>query len=172
MQMAQLVATIGTSGDVHRPKIFLRKLPAREVPEPFPDDTMTPVTRRVELRPEYWRALQEGMFQAVNGVGTARRARVKGVDVSGKTGTSQVASRKRIAETRDQERPKHLRNHGWFVGYAPKVNPEIAIAVLVEHGGGGGVAAAPIAQQIMKVYFELRHVPRGDRARKTTMAID
>ena len=175
MQMAQLVATIGTSGDVHRPILFLRKLPAGEVPESFPDDTLTPVTRRVGLRAEHWRVLQEGMFQAVNGVGTARRARVQGVDVSGKTGTAQVASRKRIAETRDEERPEHLRNHAWFVGYAPKVNPEIAIAVLVEHGGEGGRAAAPIAQQIMKVYFDLRHKtrgPRGDRARKTTMAID
>jgi penicillin-binding protein 2 len=172
VQMAQLAATIGTSGDLHRPKLFLRNLPAGAAPEPFPSDVLTSVTRRVGLRADSWRALQEGMFQAVNGAGgTGGRARLRGIDVSGKTGTSQVASRKAIAESRDEQRPEHLRNHAWFIGYAPKVNPEIAIAVLVEHGGGGGRAAAPIAQQVLKTYFDNRSVPRDDRARKTTMAI-
>lgn len=172
LQMAQLAAVVGTSGDIHRPHLFLRKLPAGSVPEPFPDTGVQPVTRHVGLRPEHWRALQEGMFLAVNGPGgTAGRARLRGVDVAGKTGTSQVASQRRIAETRDQERPEHLRNHAWFIGYAPKVNPEIAIAVLVEHGGGGGRAAAPIAKQVLQAYFDQRNRPKEDRARKTTMAI-
>jgi penicillin-binding protein 2 len=53
----------------------------------------------------------------------------------------------------DSERPEHLRAHAWFAGYAPRVNPEIALAVLVEHGGGGGQAAAPIAGAILRAYF-------------------
>lgn len=103
--------------------------------------------------------------------GTAGRARLPDIDVAGKTGTAQVASRKRIAAARHSERPEHLRNHAWFIGYAPRVNPEIAIAVLVEHAGGGGRAAAPIAQHLMKTYFDNRNSRKDERARKTTMAI-
>lgn len=170
LQMAQLAATVGSSGDVHRPTLFLRRLPAGAPPEPYSDIVLEPANRHVGLRAEHWRALQEGMFQAVNGVGTARRARIRGIDVSGKTGTSQVASRARLASSKDADRPEHLRNHAWFIGYAPRVNPEIAIAVLVEHGGFGGRVAAPIAQQIMKAYFDGKLEQRDRRARKTTMA--
>ncbi len=171
LQMAQLAATVGTSGDVHRPTLFLRRLPAGAAPEPYSDMVLEPATRHVGLREEHWRALQEGMFQAVNGVGTARRARLRGIDVSGKTGTSMVASRARLAASADGDRPEHLRNHAWFIGYAPRVNPEIAIAVLVEHGGSGGRAAAPIAQQVLKAYFDGKLDRRNLRARQTTMAL-
>jgi penicillin-binding protein 2 len=171
VQMAQLAAIVGTSGDIHRPKLFLRRLSSGGVPEPFPDGVIVPPTREVGLRAETWRTLQEGMFDAVNGVGTARRARVKGFAISGKTGTAQVASRNRISESRDADRPERLRNHGWFIGYGPRVNPEIAIAVLVEHGGGGGAAAAPIAQKVFQAYFEKRMGNKEDRGRKTTMAL-
>ena len=171
LQMAQLAATVGSSGDIHRPKLFLRRLPSGGVPESFPAGAIAPPTRQVGLRAETWRALQEGMFQAVNGVGTAGRARVKGFLVAGKTGTAQVASRTRIAESTDAKRPEHLRNHAWFIGYGPRVNPEIAIAVLVEHGGGGGAVAAPLARKILQAYFDGRQEKKEDRGRKTTMAL-
>ena len=170
LQMAQVAATVGSSGDIHSPKIFLRRLPSGGEPESFPVGALEPPKRKVGLRAETWRALQEGMFQAVNGEGTAGRARVKGFVISGKTGTAQVASRSRIAETNDDERPEHLRNHAWFIGYGPRVNPEIAIAVLVEHGGPGGVAAAPIARKILHAYFDGRQEKKEDHGRKTTMA--
>ena len=171
LQMAQLAATVGSSGDIHRPKLFLRRLPSGGMPESFPDGEIVPPTRQVGLRAETWRTLQEGMFQAVNGVGTAGRARVQGFAIAGKTGTAQVASRTRISESIDAERPEHLRNHAWFIGYGPRVNPEIAIAVLVEHGGGGGAAAAPIARTILQAYFDGRQEKKEDRGRKTTMAL-
>lgn len=171
MQMARLVAIVGTSGDVHRPHVFLRSLPSGAVPEPFPEDVLDPPQRQLGLRATTWRTLQEGMFQAVNGVGTAGRARLPNVAVAGKTGTSQVASRDRINASVDANRPERLRNHAWFIGYAPRVNPEIAIAVLVEHGGGGGAAAAPIARKILEAYFDHKQDRRRDGARQTTMAI-
>jgi penicillin-binding protein 2 len=170
--MARLAATIGTSGDVYRPHLFLRKLPVDAAPEPFVAPGPEEPIRQVKLRQATWRALQEGMFLAVNDHGTAGRARIQGVDVAGKTGTAQVASRGRISASNDQHRPEHLRNHAWFIGFAPRVNPEIAIAVLVEHGGGGGAAAAPIAQKVFQAYFDgsrqerLRNGPR-----QTTMAL-
>lgn len=170
-QMARLAATVGTSGDLQRPTLFLRQLPAGAVPEAFPDGVLHPPARHVGLRDETWRTLQEGMFRAVNGYGTSGRARIAGVDVAGKTGTSQVASRARIQAGSDANRPEHLRNHAWFIGYAPKVNPEIAIAVLVEHGGYGGTTAAPIARKILEAYFENKQERKLESARQTTMAI-
>jgi penicillin-binding protein 2 len=171
LQMARLAATVGTSGDLQRPRIFLRKLTSGSAPEPFPETLITPPPRQVSLRPETWRALQEGMFRAVNQGGTGGRARVSGITVSGKTGTAQVASRTRIGASLDENRPEHLRNHAWFIGYAPRVNPEIAVAVLVEHGGGGGAAAAPIAQKVFDAYFEGKKERRRNGARQTTMAL-
>ncbi len=70
------------------------------------------------------------MWGVVNEGGTGWRARVQGFDVCGKTGTAQVASRAKFAQTKNSERPEHLRTHAWFVGFAPRVNPEIALAVL------------------------------------------
>lgn len=173
MQMARLAAVVGTSGDLYHPRLFLRELPAGVAPEPYPDDIPpSPPARHVGFRVETWRTLQEGMFRAVNFHGTAGRARLEGITVSGKTGTAQVASRSRISETVDRERPERLRNHAWFIGYAPRVNPEIAIAVLVEHGGGGGAAAAPIARKVLQAYFDgKREDKRKNNARQTTMAL-
>jgi penicillin-binding protein 2 len=172
LQMARLAATVGTSGDVHRPKLFLRTLPVGAVPEPFADAALQEPVRHVNLRESTWRALQEGMSRAVQSNGTAGRARLDGIQVAGKTGTAQVASRQRIAASADEKRPEHLRNHAWFVGFAPRVNPEIAIAVLVEHGGGGGAAAAPIAQKIFQAYFEGQREGRDRNGpRQTTMAL-
>jgi penicillin-binding protein 2 len=172
MQMARLAATVGTSGDIHRPKLYLRKLPVGAVPEPFTEASLQEPIRHVSLRETTWRALQEGMSRAVNLHGTAGRARLEGISVAGKTGTAQVASRQRISASSDEHRPEHLRNHAWFVGFAPRVNPEIAIAVLVEHGGGGGAAAAPIAQKIFQAYFEGQREERVKNGpRQTTMAL-
>jgi membrane peptidoglycan carboxypeptidase len=83
------------------------------------------------------------MWQVVNGAGTASSARIAGFDVSGKTGTAQVVS-KRTGATGDEK------EHAWFVAYAPKDEPEIAGVIIVEHGGHGGSIAAPI----MKACFE------------------
>jgi len=171
LQMAQLAATVGSSGELHHPKLYLRQLPAGSLPEPFTDGLAQPPARRVGLKPETFQVLQEGMFQAVNGVGTAGRARLASVDVSGKTGTAEVASRGRIAESRHEDRPEALRNHAWFVGYAPRARPEIAIAVLVEHGGQGGRAAAPVAQKVLETYFEQKKRRERDRARQSAVAL-
>ena len=90
----------------------------------------------------------EGMRQVVTS-GTARRAEVPGFDVCGKTGTAQVVSIRTGATGKQKE-------HAWFVGFAPKPEegrlPEIAVVVLVEHGGHGGTISAPIAQAIIAEY--------------------
>jgi len=86
--------------------------------------------------------------------GTGRAARRPGSDVSGKTGTSQVIS---MPENDKVRRDKKInvfhRDHALFVCYAPRENPEIAIAIIVENAGHGGSAAAPVARKILDAYF-------------------
>ncbi len=91
-----------------------------------------------------------GVVNAPKGTGWA--ARIKGVNVAGKTGTAQVISQK----DKSKELPFELRDHAWFVAFAPLEEPEIAVVVLIEHGGHGGKAAAPIARKVIQKYFEIK----------------
>jgi penicillin-binding protein 2 len=172
VQMAQIAAIVGTSGEVYRPRLFLRPLPAGAIADHAPTTSPAEPIRRVALRDSTWQVLQEAMWGVVNEGGTGWRARLRGVGVSGKTGTAQVASASKIAERENEERPEHLRNHAWFVGYAPRINPQLALVVLVEHGGAGGQAAAPIAQQIFEAYFEGQGTRERERhdARQAVLA--
>ena len=83
--------------------------------------------------------------------GTGGAARLPGVEVCGKTGTAQLASNELLKSS--SKLAKELIDNAWFVSFAPRVNPEIAIAVLFEAGGHGD-QAAPIARDVMKVYFD------------------
>ena len=102
----------------------------------------------IPLDPVAFKYVMEGMRQVVTN-GTAKRAEVPGFDVCGKTGTAQVVSVRTGATGKQKE-------HAWFVGFAPKPEegrlPEIAVCVLVEHGGHGGTISAPIAQAIIAEY--------------------
>jgi penicillin-binding protein 2 len=90
------------------------------------------------------------MFAVVDEVGgTARRQRLPGLAFAGKTGTAQVV---RLGASNE----KRFRDHAWFVAYAPYEDPEVAIAVLVEHGEHGSTAAAPIARKLFELYFKER----------------
>ena len=98
--------------------------------------------------------VKTGLWAVVNSDhGTARGSRLADIEISGKTGTSQVISRKKDDTRPEDERPAHLRPHAWFVAYAPSENPVIAVAVLIEHGEHGSGAAAPVARELIKTYL-------------------
>ena len=98
--------------------------------------------------------IKKGLWKVVNGNrGTARLARIDGVEVSGKTGTAQVVSRKDSDSFRKIETRHHLKSHAWFIAYAPSENPVIAVSVIVEHGEHGSSAAAPIARDIIAAHL-------------------
>ena len=116
------------------------------------------------IDPAHLQAVREGLRQVVNDPrGTAYRAfydtdsshgaarlRAAGIEVSGKTGTAQVRALKRDKEGRPIATVSYEnRDHAWFAGYAPAEDPVVAVAVLVEHGGSGGRAAAPVAFEVM-----------------------
>ncbi len=105
--------------------------------------------------PAHLREVQEGMYAVSNHRrGTAYRSRIieDGLRLAGKTGTSQVrnitAAERARGVTRNRDLPWNRRDHALFVNFAPYDNPRVAVAVVVEHGGGGSVAAAPIARDI------------------------
>jgi penicillin-binding protein 2 len=103
------------------------------------------------FKPTTYQAVREGMWMAVNAGGTAGRARVPGRDVSGKTGTAQVISlqgKSAAAGKTDRD----LRDHGWFIFFAPRDNPVLAGVVFAEHAGSGGMGAQ-ISRHIVATYF-------------------
>jgi penicillin-binding protein 2 len=110
---------------------------------------------RVTLKPETIQAIRDGLWFVVNAAGTGGRARMVGYDVSGKTGTAQVISNEG-AKAAKGKTDKDLRDNGWFVFFAPRDNPQIAGAVMVEHGGHGGTTAAPIARHVLDTFFAKR----------------
>jgi len=86
--------------------------------------------------------------------GTGKRARLDQIKVAGKTGTAQVIALPEENESeKEREIPYKFRDHAWFVAVAPVENPEIALAVLIEHSGSGGGVAAPIAREMLEYYF-------------------
>ena len=87
--------------------------------------------------------------------GTARGSRLPEIIFGGKTGTSQVISERGKAIARMKGSPGNFEDHAWFVAFAREGKPEIAVAVLVEHGGHGSSAAAPIARDFIAEYYRL-----------------
>jgi penicillin-binding protein 2 len=100
------------------------------------------------LKPQFLDAVRRGMSAVVNedgGTGSAARLDT-GEIVAGKTGTSQVS---RLSADRQGELPWEQRDHALFVAYVPTDKPRYALAVIIEHGGGGGATAAPIAKDLL-----------------------
>lgn len=107
--------------------------------------------RRAEFRPENVASIVSGMYGVVNEGGTGAGARIEGVEFSGKTGSAQRVSnelRKSGLLNKDD-----TSDNGWFIGFAPRQNPEIVVAVLLE-GGEHGALAAPVARDVIKSYFD------------------
>jgi penicillin-binding protein 2 len=117
----------------------------KPVPAPEPKSQVT-------LKPETIQAIRDGLWLVVNGAGTGGRARMMGYDISGKTGTAQVISIEGAKSAKGRTN-KDLRDNGWFVFFAPRDNPQISGVVFVEHGGHGGVTAAPIAKHVLETFF-------------------
>ena len=103
---------------------------------------------------KYLALIRDGLVGAVNDRhGTGKAARLKDITVAGKTGTAQVVTMEKIKEVDEEDGSYKHTYHAWFTSYAPAENPEIAVTVLVEHGGHGGSVAAPIAKKVLERYF-------------------
>ena len=152
IQMAVAYAAIANGGVILEPRV-VRERVSRDGEVIVTGD---PVVRdHLPVAPEYLEVLRDALEAVVaepRGTGTA--ARIPGVRVAGKTGTAQVVRLKHTEDLEEGEIPVRHRDHAWFVGFAPVDAPEIVVVALVEHGGHGGSAAAPIAGKVMQRYFE------------------
>ena len=144
--LAVMIATVANGGTRVTPHVI------RAVDEGAGWKQVVPpaVAERVAFRPETLAALHDGLWMVVNASGTGTRARIAGRDVAGKTGTAQVISNQGRQAARGSGRD--LRDHGWFVFFAPKDNPQIAGVIFGEHNEHGFLGA-PIAKHVIETYF-------------------
>ncbi|WP_433935566.1 penicillin-binding protein 2 [Sorangium cellulosum] len=158
LQLALAYAALANGGTLYQPQIVRAvETSAGTVVQEF-----TPrVRRQIDIRPENLTLVHKAMVAGVNEEGgTAFKARVAGVEMAGKTGTAQVSHR--LTRGVEAERVWYFnREHAWFAGYAPARAPEVAVVVLVEHGGAGGKHAAPVAFEVVRAYQELAKERRG-----------
>lgn len=128
------------------------------------EPSLTPVSaekikkyKKMGINPAYMALVKEGMCSVVNrpgGTALMSRFDYNGQKMCGKTGTTQVKrislQERQTGIIKQEDLPWKYRNHALFVGYAPQDKPRYAVAVLVEHGGGGSSVAAPIASALLK----------------------
>jgi len=148
IQLASMIATVANEGTVYRPHVVKRVVdPDGKVLKEFTPE----VIKTVPGKPGSYKLVKEGLLAVVNEPrGTGGAARLYEVRVAGKTGTSQVVKQR---DTKGGI-PYEYRDHALFVAFAPFEKPEVAVAVVIEHGEHGGAAAAPIAGRILRTYFE------------------
>ena len=146
LQIVRMTATIANGGLLMKPKVV------REVRD-ADGNVLVPagpnVIRRVAVDPKNLETMRLAMRLAIS-EGTANKAAVPGVSVAGKTGTAEFGTRLGAGSIYGR-----YREHGWFVGFAPYENPEIAVVVFNEEGSGANTAA-PTAGRIMDYYFNQR----------------
>jgi penicillin-binding protein 2 len=137
LQLARTIGGIATGGIFKQPHLLMTNQPVPEVDFPLQESSVEQVT--------------QGMYGVVNEGGTAGLIKLQGVELCGKTGSAQVISNE--GKQRAQ-RSSDLNDNAWFVGYAPRRNPEIVVSVLVQGGEHGASAAAPVARDIIKAYYD------------------
>ena len=151
IQMAVFIAAVGNGGTLYKPRIvsaiegsqgnLIKEIPI-EIKGKLPVGKKT-----LEI-------IQKGLLDVVEtDRGTAKRIRLKHVKIAGKTGTAQVFSVKSGEKLKTEHLDFYLRDHAWFICYAPAENPVIAVSVLIEHGAHGSTTAAPIAGALIRQYI-------------------
>jgi penicillin-binding protein 2 len=139
LQLARTIGGIAMGGVFKQPHLLMAKKDLNQDVIALSEHTTDVVT--------------QAMFGVVNeSGGTALASKLQGIEFCGKTGTSQLISAEGLKKVTGSKR--RYTDNAWFVGYAPRRNPEIVVAVLVEHGEHGSSAAAPVARDIIKRYYE------------------
>lgn len=148
MQIVMMTARLA-SGKFITPHLLKSEKPSQEF-------------EKMNIAEEHLSLVREGMRRVINSAGGTAfgsRLRKKKYAMAGKTGTSQVISKKGLEDNihnMTAEQINRTKNHALFTGFAPLDDPKYAIAVVVEHGGGGSKAAAPVARDIMLKAFEYK----------------
>ena len=152
LQLAHAAGIVAMKGKNFQPRLVtairdattrqVRQLPAVELPAVVLND------------PHNWDVVIDGMEQVMQPGGTgAAAARGAPYRIAGKSGTAQVFTLGEGQKYNAARISERLRDHAWFIAFAPVDNPKIAIAVLVENGGHGGLASAPIVRRLFDAYL-------------------
>jgi penicillin-binding protein 2 len=145
LSLATMMMTIANGGTRHTPHI-LKAIDEGQGWRPVPPPPPKSVTR---FKDSTYKALHDGLWMVVNAAGTGGRARLPGRDIAGKTGTAQVIS---LEGAKKAKGKIDVRDHGWFVFFAPKDNPELAGVIFTEHSQHG-YYGGPIIKHIVDTYF-------------------
>ena len=138
IQLANMMATVANEGYYYTPHI-IKKIEEHQIDKKFTTKHVTTIDKK------YFKPMISGLFDVYNS-GTARALRVEGIDICGKTGTAENFAKIGGVKVK-------LEDHSIFVAFAPKDNPKIAIAVMVENGGYGATIAGPIASLMIEKYL-------------------
>ncbi len=143
LQMASYAATLANKGLWNQPHVVRSLIDKRNNNA---EQKLGFASNQLPIKPEFFDIIHDGMEASVGRGGTGLSAAIDGVVVCGKTGTAQNSQNK---------------DHAWFICFAPRENPQIAMCVMIENAGAtGGTIAAPIAQKIMERYFALQKLDR------------
>jgi len=146
--LARAIAAITSDGSLRRPHIAF--------PDQFPPEFKQVAhyndETKLDIDEKNWTIITDAMAQVVSGAGTAGRAAIPGIDIAGKTGSSQTVSNDLKKKMSATEKSLY-KDNGWFVGVTPRRNPEIVVACLFE-GGEHGALAAAVATKVIKAYVE------------------
>jgi penicillin-binding protein 2 len=158
LQLALAYSALANGGTLYQPQL-VRAVETSDgaVVQEFPPR----IRRQVGVQPENLKRVTDALFDVVNDPnGTAFPARDASLDVAGKTGTAQTGY---VAKKEDEPKMAWFltQNHAWFASFAPARSPEIAVVVIVEHGGSGPEIAVPVAMQIIHEYERLEAVRLG-----------
>ena len=154
LQLANALAALVNGGSRYAPRLLYASKPAGVERA---KRVRAPVEFEVPVRdPQNWQTILDGMDRVVNGLrGTARRIAVDApFRIAGKTGTAQVYQLAADEQYDVDEVAEHLRDHALFIAFAPVDAPRIAVVVVVEHGGAGSTAAAPVARATLDAWLE------------------
>ncbi len=159
LQLAQALATLANNGAMFRPRLVSHVDNPRTGERRYFEPQLV---RQVQLQPEHLAVIKKAMA-GVNLEGTAARSFAGAQYTSGgKTGTAQVIGMKQGEKYEEEKVAERLRDHSLYIAFAPLEGPKIALAVLVENGGFGARAAAPIARTVLD-YYLLGKLPREPR---------
>jgi penicillin-binding protein 2 len=147
LQLARAIGGIASGGALHRPHlVFSDELTPEELSQ-VQENSPGSGDKTIPLTPDHWQIITDAMAQTTL-VGTAAAAHLEGIDFTGKTGTAQVVNHSAGATSLGAGSE---RANAWFVGMAPRRNPDIVVAVLWEHGGWGA-GSAPMAAQVINAF--------------------
>lgn len=166
VQLARALSGIASGGRLVRPHVaFPDELP-KQIDESIAENYPGSGNKDIPITTANWETISDAMAQTMIN-GTASAVRLEGIDMAGKTGTAQVVSHnfgdKSVGTGADKA-------NAWFVGMAPRRNPDIVVAVLCEHGGWGAEASAPVAVQVINAFVNKQRRKAGNLRIETVSA--